>query len=93
MAITSLLSVDVTSASSSDLVVAAGTPVAVSLKNTAAPVPITAKVLIELKDDAGVYYAIGYLTGEWNKHATLISAPGTYRFTRVAGAACGVFSA
>ncbi len=92
MAITSLLTVGTTAASSSDLVVAAGTPVTVSLKNTAAAVPITARVLIELKDDAGVYYAINDLTGEWNKHATLISAPGTYRFTRIAGVACGVFS-
>lgn len=89
---TSLLAVGTTAADSSDLVVAAGTPVTVSLKNTAAPVPIEAKVNISLKDDAGAYFVVGNLTGEWNKHATSITAPGTYRFSRVAGASCGVFS-
>lgn len=89
---TELLAVGTTAANSTDLVVAAGTPVTVSLKNTAAAVPADACVRISIKDDAGVYYVIGSLTGEWNKHATMISAPGTYRFTRVVGVACGVFS-
>lgn len=49
-----------------------------------------AKVRIELKDDGGAYNVVGYLTpGEQAK----VCSPGTWRFTRVGGAACGVYSA
>ncbi|WP_136617057.1 MULTISPECIES: hypothetical protein [Mesorhizobium] len=88
---TQLLAVGTTAASSGDLVVAAGTPVTVALKNTAAPVDSGARVLIQLKDDAGAYSSIGELNA-YNL-ATVIAGPGTYRFTRSAGVACGVFSA
>ena len=49
-----------------------------------------AKVRIELKDDGGVYNVIGYLTPA--EPAKVLSA-GTWRFTRVGSAACGVYSA
>jgi hypothetical protein len=88
---TELLAVGTTAASSSDLVVVAGTPATVALKNTAAPVPAGASVRIEIKDDAGAYSAIGELTG--HNIAAVIAGPGSYRFSRVAGVACGVFSA
>jgi hypothetical protein len=84
---TQLIATGTTAASSSDVVVAAGTPVTVGLK---ASVP-GAEVVIALKDDASAYNIVGRLTHL--SPATVISGPGTYRFTRVAGASCGVFSA
>ncbi|TIM07603.1 hypothetical protein [Mesorhizobium sp.] len=84
---TELLAAGSTAASSSDLVVASGTPVTVGLKGAAAG----AQVQIYLKDDAAAYNLVGQLTAY--SPATSITAAGTYRFTRVAGAACGVFSA
>jgi hypothetical protein len=83
---TQLLAVGSTAASSSDLVVT--DDVTVSIKGFTGP---EAFVAIELKDDAAAYVAVGTLTT--SHPATVISAPGTYRFTRRAGATCGVFSA
>jgi len=77
-----------TAANSADLVVEAGIPVTVALKGVGGR---AAFVLILLKDDAGVYHQMAELSVD--HRATVITAPGTYRFTRVAGDACGVFSA
>ncbi|RWN51392.1 MAG: hypothetical protein EOS04_24270 [Mesorhizobium sp.] len=82
-----LLATGSTAANSSDLTVSAGTPVTVGLKGWVTD----AKVYIYLKDDAAAYNLVGKLTAY--EPATSITAPGTYRFSRVAGASCGVFSA
>ncbi len=71
---------------SGDVVVTA--PVTVGLKEIAdgsGP-----RVLISLKDDANAYNVVGELTAA--KSATVISGPGTYRFSRTSGT-CGVYSA
>ena len=77
-----------TAADSADVVVAAGTPLTVVLKGAD---KYKAQVLIKLKDDVGTYTQVGSLSGA--DPAKCIVAPGTYRFSRVAGASCGVFSA
>lgn len=82
---TQILATGSTAASSSDVVVTS--TLAVSLKGV---VGGQAVVTIALKDDAGAYQEIGALTA--SSPATVISAPGTYRFTRRAGETCGVFS-
>lgn len=86
MAAAEIIATASTAANSSDVVVAAGTPLAVGLKGQA----VGALVRIYLKDDAAAYNLAGELTSQ--NPNTLISAPGTYRFTRVAGVSCGVFS-
>ena len=85
---TQLLATGSTAADSADLPVTAGSPVTVGIKGT---VDAQARVRITLKDDAGGYTDVGELTPF--RPALAISAPGTYRFTRVAGSTCGVFSA
>lgn len=85
---TELLATGSTAANSSDLVVAAGTPVTVGIKGT---VDAQARVRVTLKDDSAAYTDVGEITPF--RPALCISAPGTYRFTRVAGSVCGVFSA
>ncbi|MBZ9973505.1 hypothetical protein LB517_28145 [Mesorhizobium sp. BR1-1-12] len=88
MAATQLLATGSTAASSTDLTIAAGTPVVVCLKGVADG---GALVIVSLKDDAGAYNVIWRLTS--GSPVIEITGPGTYRFTRVAGSACGVFSA
>jgi len=85
---TELLATGSTAASSSDLVVADGSTVTVALKGDTTG---EAYVQILLKDDAGAYAVIGAISPYLR--AVVIAAPGTYRFTRRAGAVCGVFSA
>lgn len=87
MAAAEILATGSTAANSTDQTVAAGTPVTYGLKGFATA---EARVRILLKDDAGAYLDVGELTPY--RASTVISAPGTYRFTRVAGATCGVFS-
>lgn len=84
---TQILATASTAADSADVVVAAGMPLAVGLKGLTDSL---AKVYISLKDDAAAYNVVGSLTAY--SPSILISAPGTYRFSRVAGATCGVFS-
>ncbi|TGQ19320.1 hypothetical protein [Mesorhizobium sp. M00.F.Ca.ET.217.01.1.1] len=86
MAAAQILATGSTAASSGDVSVVAGTPVTIGLKGY----DVTAKVYIELKDDASAYNVVGKLTAY--EPSLMISAPGTYRFSRVAGATCGVFS-
>lgn len=82
---TQILATGTTAANSSDTVIAAGT--AVCLKGLAGP---GATVNILLKDDAGNYNFVGELTSA--EPVAVITAAGTYRFTRIVGVACGVFS-
>jgi hypothetical protein len=88
MAAAEILATNNTQANSADVTVAAGTPVTVGLKGVT---DANATVLISLKDDASAYNQVGRLTSDVT--SLMISAPGTYRFSRVAGATCGVFSA
>lgn len=88
---TQILAAGTTAADSSDVAVVAGTPLTVCLKDAAGPDVLgSAVVNILLKDDAGQYFRIGSLTG--TSPAIVIDAPGTYRFSRLAGVSCGVFS-
>jgi hypothetical protein len=83
---TEILATGSTAADSADVVVAAGTPVTVGLKGVADG---QARVLISLYDGAA-YNVVGELRS--HSSSTQITAPGTYRFSRVAGATCGVYS-
>lgn len=90
---TQILAVGTPDIDSSDVVVAAGNSLTVCLKDAAGPlVAAGAIVEIRLKDDVGQYFTIDTLTV--NKPAVVISAAGTYRFSRrnKADASCGVFS-
>lgn len=88
---TQILATGASAADSSDVVVAAGTPLTVCLKDAAgSTVESSAEVRISLKDDAGQYFQVDELTG--SKPATVIVGAGTYRFSRAPGVSCGVFS-
>lgn len=82
---TSILATANTAADSADTAIAAGTPVA--LKGV---VDGAARVLIYPKNDASGYTLFSELTS--HRPGTLLSGAGTYRFSRVAGGTCGVFS-
>jgi hypothetical protein len=92
---TQILAVGDTAADSADVVIAAGASLTVALKDAAGPRVAEgdpgAMVHISLKDDAGQYFRVDQLTGE--RPALVLAAAGTYRFSRVAGVSCGVFSA
>lgn len=89
MAATELLPVADTAENSADVTVVAGEPITVALKGAA----VGALVYIGLKDDAGTYHNIGRLEQIGGGNVVTISGPGAYRFSRRAGAACGVFRA
>ncbi|MDN2581648.1 hypothetical protein [Aquibium sp. ELW1220] len=84
---TEILATAATADDSADVVVADGDSLTVALKGMTDD---TARVLVLLKDDAGAYNGVTELTA-YDK-AKVLAAPGTYRFTRVAGGTCGVFS-
>jgi hypothetical protein len=87
---TQLLAVGTTAADSADQVLTAGTMLC--LKDAAGTSVLAgAFVDISVKDDVGQYFRIGALTGA--RPAMVINGSGTYRFSRRAGASCGVFSA
>lgn len=89
---TQLLAVGTTAADSADITAAAGTPVTLFLKGSAdGPADSAAVCEIKVKDSAGLYHKIGELNGrEAGKACVVIDGPGTFRVSRVAGAACGV---
>lgn len=87
---TEILAVGTTAANSTDVTVAAGEQLTVGLKDAAGPAVGNARVEIQLKDDAGEYFTIATLTS--SRSALVIAGAGTYRFSRTAGASCGVFS-
>lgn len=84
---TQILATGSTAADSADIVVAAGEELTVALKGLGSS---AAEVSLKLKDDAGAYQRVDELNS--NRRALVLSA-GTWRFTRTAGASCGVFSA
>jgi hypothetical protein len=90
---TEILAIGSTAASSSDVTVASGDTLTVALKDATPPRVNGGVVKIELKADNGSYFEVGELAGANGKTGAVIDAPGTYRFTRLAGSACGVFSA
>lgn len=87
---TQLIAIGTGAANSADIVVAAGSPLTVGLKDAAAPRVDAAAVDVLLKDDGGAYWRIDTLTP--SRAAIVISGPGTYRLTRRSGS-CGAFSA
>ncbi|MBX4944652.1 hypothetical protein [Rhizobium binae] len=84
---TQILATADTAANSADMVVAAGAAVTIGLKSAASG----ALVRVQIKDDEGNYLTIDPALTDI-KPVTVIASPGTYRFQRAAGAACGVFS-
>lgn len=87
---TQVLAVGSTAADSSDVVVAAGSTLTVALNDAAGPdTPYPAEVDVLLKDPAGQYFRVDKLTPA---KPALVLAAGTWRFSRVAGTSCGVFS-
>jgi hypothetical protein len=88
MAAIQILPVAAVAADSADVTVAAGAPLTVALKGVIAG---DARVRISLKDDAAGYQIVEELNS--SRPALVISGPGTYRFSRVVGGTCGVFSA
>jgi hypothetical protein len=88
MAATQILPVASTAADSADVVLASGSRLTIGLKGV---VDSAAEVRVFLKDDVNAYNLIGSING--SVLAVEISAPGTYRFSRVAGGTCGVYSA
>jgi hypothetical protein len=89
---TEILATGTTAANSSDVVVAAGGTLTVSLKDSAGPdLGPSVHVDILLKDDAGQYFPVDTLY--IRRRAVQIVAAGTYRFSRTASVdPCGVFS-
>ncbi|MBR0962240.1 hypothetical protein [Bradyrhizobium japonicum] len=89
---TEILATGTGAANSADVVIAAGSSLTVCLKDAAGPdVGKYASVDILLKADTGEYFKVDNINTD--KPALLIQAPGTYRFSRLAGStSCGVFS-
>lgn len=83
---TNILSVGTSTLDSSDVTIAAGGTLTVALKSPA----VGARVMISLKDDAAAYQSVGELSN--NVRSLVIVGAGTYRFSRMGGASCGVFS-
>ena len=83
-----LLAVGTTALSSSDFTLTGETST-LFLVNTTSPLNEGAQAVIEMKSTAGQYYVVGALSATRNP-ALAITAPGTYRVTRYAGASCGV---
>lgn len=88
---TEVLAVGTSAANSSDVTIAEGEQLTVCLKDAAGTrVGNGAKVEIQLKDDDNEYFAVDTLHS--GKVAVVIAGAGTYRFSRIAGVSCGVFS-
>jgi hypothetical protein len=88
-----ILAVGTDDINSADVVVLAGNSLTVALKDATGPtVAQGATVDILLKDDDNQYFRIDTLN--YHRPAVVISAAGTYRFSRRnrAGVSCGVFS-
>lgn len=86
MAAAELIAAGTTAANSSDIVIADGATVSVGLKAYAQG----ALAVVRLKDDGAAYNEVARLDA--SQPALLLSGPGTYRVSRIAGVSCGVFS-
>lgn len=90
---TEILAIGTGVANSADVVVAAGTPITVGLKDAAGPVVYGGRVAIQIKADNGEYFNIDELNAP-SRLALVIAGAGTYRFQRIPESpSCGVFSA
>ena len=90
MAAANILTTGTSAADSADIVVTT-TPLTVCLKDAAGPlVGAGALVYVLLKDDTGQYFTFAQL--DRGHPAIVLTGAGTYRFSRVAGTSCGVFS-
>lgn len=88
---TEILAVGNTQANSSDVTVASGDELTVGIKDAYPPtVDSNSIVDVQLKDDDSNYFNVDVLD---SSRPALILGAGTYRFSRRAGGACGVFSA
>lgn len=85
-----ILAIGTTEASSSDFVVAAGTPNTICLVDSEGPgIGAGAFVSLQFKDANAQYFTVDYLQSE--RVARVLIGPGTYRVTRAAtGVSCGV---
>lgn len=83
MAAAEVLAPGSTAASSSDIVVAAPTLLALKGSGDGIPVGQRAQLIVELKDEDGFYWPIGQLNGV-GPLSLLLEAAATYRVTRVA---------
>lgn len=88
MAASQLLAVGNTAANSPDFTIGQGESATICLKGG----DRTGEARISLKDDAGEYVFLQNITTTGTR-AVCITAPGTYRVSRIAGANCGVFRA
>lgn len=89
MATAELIAIGTTDNASSDIVVAAGTPVTLFLKDSAGPVVDTlCRAVVQQKTASGDYFTIGELTG-LNRSVT-IDGVGTFRVQKFAGPSFGV---
>lgn len=73
---------------SADFTVAANEEATVCLKDAEGPV-VSGRVDIMLKDDDGQYFTVDSLTAQ---QPALVLTAGTWKFRRVQGGSCGVFS-
>lgn len=86
---TELLATGVIDATSADIVVAAGTPVSLFLKNAAGPtVDTQARASIQQKTSTATYFTVGELNGL--NRSVVIDGPGTFRVQKYAGPSFGV---
>lgn len=88
---TQILAANNTAADSSDIVITGNTTVCLKDGDNGNIIAGNV-VIISLKDDSGSYVRVGELSS--TKPALVISGPGTYRFSRLAGGIgnVGVFS-
>jgi len=89
---TEVLAIGTGVASSSDIVIAAGSQVTLALKDAAGPnIASGGYVKIQIKGDSGEYFDIDELTAP-GRSALVIVAAGTYRVQRILeSSSCGVF--
>ena len=82
MAATELLAVGSTAASSSDFTLAVGEAATIALKGFGDPLPT---IVVELKTDDAAYLRFAVV----KRQPVLVSGPGTFRVSRLAGASGG----
>jgi hypothetical protein len=88
---TQILATAATAANSSDVTIAAGSTDAVFLKGLiTATLAEPVRAPIQIKDSAGAYHTIGYLTND--EQGVILYGPATYRVARLGGATFGVES-
>lgn len=89
MAIAEIIAIGDSAVTSDDVVIATLESVGFCLKGVDGP---HARVVVEAKDDDGLYWPIGEeLTS--NHPSANINLPATLRLRRIAGGTCGVFRA